>query len=110
MTKIYITYKEDYPACDDTITSANESGATMIYSGVAPVLIGRRCVDGTVVDEDTRGFIELEEAREEQAEPPILKLIPEDALSELSNKLSDNSVNSIAEIKQALKEFVSKIV
>mgnify|MGYP000860193140 CR=1 FL=1 len=37
------------------------------------------------------------------------KQIPQSALNNLSNKLQDPSVNSIAEIKDALKDFIGEI-
>lgn len=38
-----------------------------------------------------------------------LKQIPQSALDSLSDKLQDPSVNSIAEIKDALKDFIGEI-
>lgn len=42
-------------------------------------------------------------------EPTELKQIPSTAVSDLKEKLSDPSVNSIAEVKSALKDFLEKI-
>lgn len=39
-----------------------------------------------------------------------LKQIPQTALSELKTKLADSGVNSIAEVKAALTDFVDQIV
>jgi hypothetical protein len=41
--------------------------------------------------------------------PEETKQIPQSALNNLSNKLQDPSVNSIAEIKDALKDFIGEI-
>lgn len=38
------------------------------------------------------------------------KQIPQSALDNLSTKLNDPTVNSIAEIKDALKDFIGEIV
>ncbi len=111
MRKIYITDPQDNPVCDEAITLANEAGAEMIYSGVAPIMVGTTDLNGNEITEDTRGYVELPDIEvPEVVEPEIFKQIPEVALSELSTKLEDSSVNSIAEIKQALKDFVGKIV
>lgn len=41
--------------------------------------------------------------------PEETKQIPQSALNNLSNKLNDPSVNSIAEIKDVLKDFIGEI-
>ena len=54
---------------------------------------------------------EIFEADEEfQNQPEETKQIPVSALESLNEALNDPSVNSIAEMKNALKEFVNKIV
>lgn len=45
----------------------------------------------------------------EESPTQELKQIPTSALDELSTKLSDPSVNSIAEVKSALSDFVAQI-
>lgn len=49
---------------------------------------------------------QFDDGIEEQVES---KQIPTTALTELASKLNDPTVNSIAEIKAALKDFVSSI-
>ena len=41
--------------------------------------------------------------------PEETKQIPQSALDNLSNKLNDPAINSIAEIKDVLKDFIGEI-
>lgn len=69
--------------------------------------------DGTGVRRvfDLEGNVTLEE----EVERPLpeseeeLKQIPQAALATLAQKLNDPSVNSIAEVKGALKDFIEEI-
>lgn len=45
----------------------------------------------------------------EMPEEPVLLSIPSDAVDELLEAMDDNSINSIAEIKQSILQFATKI-
>lgn len=104
MRRLWITDTE-YPPSDEVLAAAAAAGADEVLHGVPETL-------RDIVPEGTLGFFEFEPVvPPDEPEPPAPEVIAAQVIAEeIDTRLAPSGVNSIAEVKAAIREGLDAAV